>query len=181
MAQDKQAGRGGPDIQVIGSNPVLLWGMTSTERTRRIARAAGLGFPETAGVSAPVLLVNAGFAFDPEWLKHVAAHPGMMLTHGGVPVLAHPATYGKYRPMDDTVIRQLRDEGLFGLEVGHRDNTDDGKRWLLSLAKKFGLEVTGSSDYHGEGKPNRLAENSTSPEVLDRLVARATGSTPYSG
>jgi len=92
MAQDKQAGRGGPDIQVIGSNPVLLWGMTSTERTRRIARAAGLGFPETAGVSAPVLLVNAGFAFDPEWLKHVAAHPGMMLTHGGVPVLAHAAS-----------------------------------------------------------------------------------------
>ena len=102
----------------------------------------------------------------------------MIVAAGGVPVLAHPATYGKYRPMDDSVIRKLADEGLFGLEVGHRDNTEDGKARLLKLAKKLGLEITGSSDYHGAGKPNRLAENSTSPEVLEKLVARATGSQP---
>ena len=105
----------------------------------------------------------------------------MIVGAGGVPVLAHPATHGKYRPMEDEVIRELAEAGLFGLEVGHRDNTEDGKRWLLSLAKKFGLEVTGSSDYHGEGKPNRLAENSTSPEVLAKLIDRATGSTPLYG
>ena len=102
----------------------------------------------------------------------------LIVAAGGVPVLAHPATYGKYRPMDDSVIRKLADEGLFGLEVGHRDNTEDGKARLLKLAKKLGLEITGSSDYHGAGKPNRLAENSTSPEVLEKLVARATGSQP---
>lgn len=105
----------------------------------------------------------------------------MIVAAGGVPVLAHPATFGRYRPMDDTVIAGLADAGLFGLEVGHRDNTDDGKRRLVALAKKLGLETTGSSDYHGEGKPNRLAENSTSRDVLERLVARATGSTPYLG
>ena len=105
----------------------------------------------------------------------------MIVGAGGVPVLAHPATHGKYRAMEDAVIRELTDAGLFGLEVGHRDNTEDGKRWLLTLAKKFGLAITGSSDYHGEGKPNRLAENTTSPEVLEALVARATGTTPYLG
>jgi len=105
----------------------------------------------------------------------------MIVGAGGVPVLAHPATHGRYRAMDDTVIGQLADEGLFGLEVGHRDNTDDGKRRLVKLAKKFCLEITGSSDYHGAGKPNRLAENTTSPEVLAKLVARATGSTPFYG
>ena len=102
----------------------------------------------------------------------------MIVGAGGVPVLAHPATHGKYRAMSDSVIKELADNGLFGLEVGHRDNTDDGKRWLLSLAKKFGLEITGSSDYHGEGKPNRLAENSTTPEVLAKLVERGTGTSP---
>ena len=105
----------------------------------------------------------------------------MIVGAGGVPVLAHPATHGRYRAMEDGVIRELADAGLFGLEVGHRDNTEDGKRWLTSLAKKFGLEITGSSDYHGEGKPNRLAENSTSPEVLEKLIARATGAAPFAG
>ncbi|MEQ1736002.1 MAG: PHP domain-containing protein, partial [Rhodoglobus sp.] len=100
---------------------------------------------------------------------------------GGVPVLAHPATYGKYRPMEDRVIRQLTDEGLFGLELDHRDNTEDGKARLRVLAKKYGLELTGASDYHGEGKPNRLAEYTTSPEVLEKLIARGTGSTPFAG
>ena len=100
----------------------------------------------------------------------------MVVEAGGVAVLAHPATHGRYRPMDDAVIAQLVDAGLFGLEVHHRDNTDDGKRWLLEVAKKFGLAVTGSSDYHGAGKPNRLAENTTTRAVLDRLVAAGTGS-----
>jgi predicted metal-dependent phosphoesterase TrpH len=105
----------------------------------------------------------------------------MIVAAGGVPVLAHPATYGKYRPMDDSFIRKLRDEGLFGLEVYHRDNTDEGKTRLLKLAKKLDLEITGASDYHGEGKPNRLGENSTSPEVLEKLLARGSGSSSFQG
>ncbi len=105
----------------------------------------------------------------------------MIVAAGGVPVLAHPATYGKYRPMDDTVIRQLTDAGLFGLEVDHRDNTEDGKVRLRALAKKYGLALTGASDYHGEGKPNRLGEYTTTPEVLAQLIERGTGSAPFVG
>lgn len=105
----------------------------------------------------------------------------MIVAAGGVPVLAHPATHGKYRPMDDRVIAQLTDAGLFGLEVYHRDNSDEGKARLLVLARKLGLEVTGSSDYHGVGKPNLLAEHTTNPEVLQKLIARGTGSQPHYG
>lgn len=105
----------------------------------------------------------------------------MIVAAGGVPVLAHPATHGRYRPMTDGVIAQLVDEGLFGLELDHRDNTDEGKRGLRKLAAKYGLELTGASDYHGEGKPNRLGENTTPPEVLEKLISRATGTTPFVG
>lgn len=105
----------------------------------------------------------------------------MIVAAGGVPVLAHPATPGRYRPMDDTIIRELADEGLFGLEVHHRDNSVEGKVRLLELARRHGLAVTGSSDYHGEGKPNRLAENTTEPAVLEALLARGTGSAPFRG
>lgn len=105
----------------------------------------------------------------------------LVVAAGGVPVLAHPATHDKYRPMDDAVIGQLVDAGLFGLEIDHRDNTEGGKRRLHELARKYGLAITGASDYHGEGKPNRLAENTTAPDVLERIIAAGTGSTPHQG
>jgi len=103
----------------------------------------------------------------------------MVVAAGGVPVLAHPATHGREHMIDEKSLKTLVDAGLFGLEVHHRDNTPDGKQRLLELAAKFGLEITGSSDYHGLGKPNRLAENTTSPEVLERLIDRASGAEPF--
>ncbi|HEX4444648.1 MAG TPA: PHP domain-containing protein [Galbitalea sp.] len=102
----------------------------------------------------------------------------MIVAAGGVPVLAHPATHGKYRALEDRAIGDLKNAGLWGLEVYHRDNTEDGRIWLIELARKFDLQITGSSDYHGEGKPNRLAENSTEPAVFERLLAAGTGSHP---
>ena len=103
----------------------------------------------------------------------------MVVAAGGVPVLAHPATHGRERMIDEDSLATLVDAGLFGLEVHHRDNTPDGKERLLELAARFDLAITGSSDYHGLGKPNRLAENTTSLEVLERLIARGTGSQPF--
>jgi len=82
-----------PAVCVIGSNPTKLWGISTTERTRRIARAAKLGWVEGEGAPPlPALLVNPAFAFDPGLIRHVAAHPGLALTAGGVPVLAHVNT-----------------------------------------------------------------------------------------
>ena len=37
--------------------------------------------------------------------------------------------------------------------------------------------VTGSSDYHGAGKPNRLGEHTTDPEVLAQIVEQSGGRT----
>ena len=105
----------------------------------------------------------------------------MIVAAGGAPVLAHPATHGRYRVIEDDAIKELVDAGLFGLEIHHRDNTEDGKIRLYELAAKFGLQVTGSSDYHGEGKPNRLGENTTEPAVLEKLIAAGTGSRPFRG
>ena len=72
----------------------------------------------------------------------------------------------------------LVEAGLFGLELRHRENKPEATARLTMLAEKYGLSVTGSSDYHGEGKPNRLGENTTTPEVLERLIAQGHGSEP---
>ncbi len=105
----------------------------------------------------------------------------MIVAAGGVPVLAHPATRGRYRVIEERVIAELVAVGLVGLEIRHRDNTEDGKLRLHELAVKYDLVVTGSSDYHGEGKPNRLGENTTEPDALERIVDLGTGSAPYLG
>jgi hypothetical protein len=43
------------------------------------------------------------------------------------------------------------------------------------MARRLGLFVTGSSDYHGAGKVNLLGENTTSPHVLEQIEERASG------
>lgn len=97
---------------------------------------------------------------------------------GGAPVIAHPATRGREAVIDEPMLRQLVEAGLAGLEVGHRENTPEGRALLEKWAQRYDLVVTGSSDYHGEGKPNQLAENTTSPESLERLIARTRGAAP---
>ena len=94
---------------------------------------------------------------------------------GGVPVFAHPAAAKRGTTVGDDAIQAMAGAGLAGLEVDHRDNPPESRERLHGLARDLDLLVTGASDYHGDGKANRLGENTTSPEVLAALVAQATG------
>lgn len=85
---------------------------------------------------------------------------------GGVPVFAHPGADVRGRVVGDEVIEEMAAAGLLGLEVHHRDNGPEQQRRLTMMARSLDLFVTGSSDYHGAGKPNRLGENTTDPAVL---------------
>ena len=99
---------------------------------------------------------------------------------GGVSVIAHPLkgvgpnTSPEDLPLDH--FEEMISKGLSGIEVYHRDVPEAARSWLLDLASKHDLVVTGSSDYHGvAGKPNQLGENTTSQEMLDRIVKLGTG------
>lgn len=94
---------------------------------------------------------------------------------GGVPVVAHPATVGRGAGPDDDLMHRMADAGLGGLEVWHRLNPPEFRAHLMQVARTYDLIVTGSSDYHGAGKPNRLGENLTPPDQLERIVEQATG------
>lgn len=99
---------------------------------------------------------------------------------GGAAVFAHPRASLRGRMVPDIGVRRMIEAGLDGLEVDHRDNPPSARVALRATAEAHGLLVTGSSDYHGTGKPNRLAEHTTDPEMLERLVA-ATSGVPVSG
>jgi predicted metal-dependent phosphoesterase TrpH len=99
---------------------------------------------------------------------------------GGVSVIAHPLkgvgpdTSPEDLPLDH--FEEMIQRGLSGIEVYHRDVPEAARSWLLGLADKHNLIVTGSSDYHGvAGKPNQLGENTTSQEMLDRIIKLGSG------
>lgn len=94
----------------------------------------------------------------------------------GVPVFAHPLASARGRVVAENVFHDMIDAGLAGVEVFHRDNPEHARTQLLKLAKQEDLIVTGSSDYHGTGKPNRLAENTTARDQLERILELGTGS-----
>ena len=126
---------------------------------------------------AGILHWKAGY-YQPHYAPDPLRAVRLVRAAGGVPVIAHPATRGVAEVIPESQLAELVDAGLFGLELEHRENRPEAKARLYHLAEKYGLAVTGSSDYHGAGKPNRLGENITSPEVLERIVAAATGSAP---
>ncbi len=136
--------------------------------------------PNRSAAFASILHPRSGY-YEPHYAPDPLTAVRLVRAAGGVPVLAHPGTRGRDAVVPEDRLKALVDAGLFGLEIHHRENTDSGKERLYELAESYGLVVTGSSDYHGEGKPNRLAENTTEPEVLERIVAEATGSIPFQG
>lgn len=62
---------------------------------------------------------------------------------GGVPVLAHPG-----RLQDDTLIDELADAGLAGLEVFYPTHTPAQTAHYRARANQYGLVMTGGSDFH---------------------------------
>jgi predicted metal-dependent phosphoesterase TrpH len=97
----------------------------------------------------------------------------MIKAAGGVSVIAHPMASHRGRTISLETFGSLIDAGLDGVEVDHRDHSPDEKTQLIELAKQNNLVMTGSSDYHGNGKLNQLGEYVTMPEQWERLEARA--------
>jgi predicted metal-dependent phosphoesterase TrpH len=118
---------------------------------------------------------------SPYYVAHHAPHPvravELVRAAGGVPVIAHPFTRTRSRGADEALIEQMYAAGLAGLEAYHRDHGPEQIARAEALAERLGLLLTGSSDYHGEGKLNRLGEHTTSPDVLDAIELASSGVT----
>ena len=97
---------------------------------------------------------------------------------GGLPVFAHPIAHRRGPVVSDDVIAEMAEAGLVGLEVDHPDHDPDDREHAARLARDLGLLGTGSSDYHGRNKINRLGECVTDPEVYEQLLARPTAMRP---
>jgi predicted metal-dependent phosphoesterase TrpH len=74
---------------------------------------------------------------------------------GGVSSLAHPIRLGKRDySEEERLIAGMCESGLQAIEVFHSDHSRADTLRYLALARKYGVKITGGSDFHGENKPN---------------------------
>ncbi|HSU70813.1 MAG TPA: PHP domain-containing protein [Micrococcaceae bacterium] len=182
-SKDARLSRAERMVERLAEDYPLNW----DDVTQHVAPGATVGRPHIADA-----LVAAGVVADRSeaFSGILTSHSRYFVTHyapdpvlavqlvraaGGVPVFAHPVASSRGRIVGEQTYRDMIDAGLLGLEVDHRDNSAEGQIWLRKLAAEKGLLVTGSSDFHGAGKPNLLGENLTSPAVLARIEELGTG------
>jgi len=97
---------------------------------------------------------------------------------GGIPVLAHPKTLELDNEEFENFLKDMIKCGLKGIEVYHSSHSKEDMSYYLSIANKYGLLVSGGSDYHGAsvkpdieigtGKNNNL--NIQHLTVVDEII-----------
>lgn len=78
----------------------------------------------------------------------------LILQADGVPILAHPILYGMGSAKLDSVVAELKEAGLMGIEALYSTYTAAEERQIRSLASKYHLLISGGSDFHGSNKPD---------------------------
>ncbi len=78
----------------VGDNQARAFGIGARDRACRLATNAGLECADAGVAGRAAVLASLDFAWDPAWLKAIAARPGTVLRLGGKPVLAHVADGG---------------------------------------------------------------------------------------
>ncbi len=92
---------------------------------------------------------------------------------GGVAVIAHPFASRRGQTITASTFADLVAAGLNGIEVHHRDQNAQEQETLITIARELSLVTTGASDYHGTGKLNGLAENTTHQAQWEQLESLA--------
>lgn len=186
LARDARITRARRMVELLAEDYPVDWDLVA----RHSAPGATIGRPHiadalvTAGVvrSRTEAFAQVLTARSRYYVGHYAMDPvtavKLVRAAGGVPVFAHPMASARGRVVGEETFAQMIEAGLLGLEIDHRDNSEDGRKYLRALAAEQDLIITGSSDYHGSGKPNLLGENTTAEAMLNRIIAAGTGSKP---
>ena len=97
---------------------------------------------------------------------------GLILDHGGVPVLAHPA---RYMLNLEEQLPALTSAGLVGMEAFYKDYNAEEVEHLLALCQEYDLVPCGGSDFHALKTPDEMPPGTVGPpmESVQRLASRA--------
>ena len=144
-------------------------GMTGRPHFARILIEKGYvstiqqAFDEYLGESAPGYVDR----YEPSFADSVKR----IREAGGIASMAHPV---RFKGDFAATLPRLCDAGMNALEAYHSDHSTEDTQSFLTLAERYGLRVTGGSDFHGTVKPGiRLGigrgELKIPADLVDRL------------
>ncbi len=103
--------------------------------------------------------------------KTVSPHDAVEIINeaGGIPVFAHPIDVD----ISEKLTKELVSYGLRGIEAYHRKHSPAVVEYFSSLAEKYGLIITGGSDFHAPSMNHGailMGKNFVASWVYDELI-----------
>ena len=93
---------------------------------------------------------------------------------GGRAVWAHPLARPIQRPGGfEALLRELKAQGLDGIEEVHPAHDPGARRRIRQLARELELKLTGGSDFHGEATPGVSIGSGRGRDAVDAALAEA--------
>jgi 3',5'-nucleoside bisphosphate phosphatase len=158
------------------------------EALMALSKDSPIGRPHVAQA-----LVQAGYvssfqdAFDnfigrgkPAYVEHKKMTPietiHLIRSVNGIPVLAHP----DYIAGLEGLLPELKHNGLMGLEIYYCHYSEEIKKKLLKLSRKYDLIPTGGTDYHafGDSKETMIGDTQPPGECVIKLFDLAKVTNP---
>ena len=148
---------------------------------KQVADGGSIGRPHiakaitTAGGTSSVIEAYSKYIHDdsPVYVQRKTVSPQdaveIIYDAGGIPVIAHPHDID----IAETLIRELMQYGLRGIEAYHRKHSPACVEYFSSMAEELGLIVTGGSDFHAPNIMNGqiiLGKNFVPEWVYEKLV-----------
>ena len=171
--------------RIIGRLNEAGFEITIEDVLAQLAPGATLGRPHLAdALIAKKIVASRDEAFtellhnnSKYYISHYSPTPEdaikLIKQAGGVAVIAHPLASLRGRTVSIDSFKSMVEAGLDGIEISHRDQSEDERQLLREVVEQYGIIATGSSDYHGNGKLNELAEFTATPEDFEALESKA--------
>jgi predicted metal-dependent phosphoesterase TrpH len=112
------------------------------------------GYASTIQEAFDLYLAESAKAYVEREEPELAEGIRRILEAGGLPSLAHPVRHARHGAAAfEKAIVEMRGMGLGAIEVYHSDHGPADVAQFESLARRYGLAITGGTDFHGANKP----------------------------
>lgn len=111
------------------------------------------GYVESREEAFARFLGSRGSAYVPRELLTPEQGVALMAGLGATVCVAHPMLMRCPPSWFDEILPRLKACGLDGLEAYHSEHSAADERFCVELVQRYGLGLSGGSDYHGLAKP----------------------------